>query len=98
MLTAAITTKLIAEIALLALLAQGLVGLLAGAARHSNPVYRLLEGVGKPWLALARLVMPRFVLDQHLPLVAFLGLLLVWAVVTLVKVRWCLAIGVSLCQ
>jgi hypothetical protein len=98
MLTLALIVKLLAEIALLALLAQAVVGVLSGAARERNPVYRLLQLIGRPWVRMARLVSPRVVLDRHVPLVAFLGLLVLWAAATLVKVGICLQIGVALCK
>ena len=98
MLALAITVKLIAEIALLVLLGQGLVGLLSGAARDSNPFYRLLQIAGRPWVRIARWLSPRVVLDQHLSLVAFLVLVFVWGGATLTKVHICLELGVALCK
>ena len=98
MLAAATTVKLLAEIALLALAGQWLVGLLAGPARDTNPFYRVLQLVGRPWVKVARWVSPQIVMDRHLPLVAFLVLLLVWAVAAVTKVRICLEIGVALCK
>jgi hypothetical protein len=98
MLAVATTVKLLAEIALLALAGQWLVGLLAGAARDTNPFYRVLQLVGRPWVKVARWVSPQIVMDRHLPLVAFLVLLLVWAVAAITKVRICLEIGVALCK
>lgn len=98
MLALATTVKLLAEIALLALLGQGVIGLLSGAARQRNPFYRLLQLVGRPWVQLARRLSPRMVLDQHLPLMAFLLLLMVWGAAAIAKIRICLQIGVALCQ
>lgn len=90
--------KLIAEIALLALLGQWLLGLLAGAKRDKNLFYQMLQIMGKPFVAVARLVSPRFVLDRHLPLVAFLLVGFVWIGVTILKIQTCLQIGVALCK
>ena len=98
MLAVATTVKLLTEIALLALAGQWLVGLLAGAARDTNPFYRVLQLVGRPWVKVARWVSPQVVMDRHLPLVAFLVLLLVWAIAAITKVRICLEIGVALCK
>ena len=64
MLALVTTVKLIAEIALLALLGQWLLGLLAGAKRDKNPFYQVLQIVGKPFVTIARLVTPKFVLDR----------------------------------
>ncbi|MEO7886037.1 MAG: hypothetical protein ABI893_11450 [Polaromonas sp.] len=98
MLVVATIAKLLAEIALLAFAGQWVVGLLAGAARDSNPFYRVLQGVGLPWVKAARWISPRVVIDRHLPLVAFLVLLLVWVAAAIAKVRICLEIGVALCK
>lgn len=98
MLAVTTTVKLLTEIALLALAGQWAVGLLAGAAKGSNPFYRVLQLVGLPWVKAARWVSPQVVMDRHLPLVAFLVLLLVWAVAAIAKIRICLEIGVALCK
>lgn len=66
------------EVALLALLGQGAVALLAGARRQANPVYRLFAIVTRPALRLARLIAPKAVIDKHLPLVAFFLLFWLW--------------------
>jgi hypothetical protein len=92
------TVKLIAEIALLALFGQWVLGLLAGQRKSENIFYKILQQVGSPFVKLARFVTPKFVLERHLPLVAFLILGFVWVGVTLVKVNHCLKIGVALCQ
>lgn len=90
--------KLVAEIALLALAGQWLLGLLAGARRDSNFFYRLLQVMTRPFVRGARWLTPRIVLDRHVPLVAFLLLGFVWVFSTLAKVRICLEIGVQACR
>ncbi len=90
--------KLIAEIALMALLGQWLLGLLAGAKRDSNFFYRLLQILTQPFIRLARLVSPRIVIDRHMPLVAFLLLAFGWLVATISKINLCLQIGVEACK
>ena len=90
--------KLLAEIALLALAGQWVLGLLAGRNRDKNLFYQLFQVVTRPLIAGARLISPRVVLDQHLPLVAFLVLLFVWLVATLTKIDLCVRIGVHLCK
>ena len=90
--------KLVAEIALLALLGQWLLGLLAGNKRDKNLFYQILQIMGKPFVAAARLVSPRFVLDRHLPLVAFLMLVFVWLGATILKIQTCLQVGIELCK
>jgi hypothetical protein len=90
--------KLVAEIALLALAGQWVLGLLAGKKREQNLFYQLFQVMTKPFLKGARLVSPRVVLDQHLPLVAFLLLTFVWVVATITKIDICVRIGVHLCK
>ncbi|MBH1957830.1 hypothetical protein [Polaromonas sp.] len=99
MLTVAITVKLIAEIALLALFGQGLLGLMmSGENCNRNPFYALLQLLGRPWLRAARWLSPRVVLERHVPLAAFFLLLLVWGAASWIKVSICLQIGVALCK
>ncbi len=92
------TVKLIAEIALLALLGQWVTGWLSGTARDRNPFYRVLQLIAQPWVKAVRWLAPRALPDRHLPLVAFLLLLSVWCVATVAKVRICLQIGVAFCK
>ncbi|MGY8904490.1 MAG: hypothetical protein ACKVIH_08090 [Burkholderiales bacterium] len=90
--------KLIAEIALLVLFGQWVLGLLAGAKKEQNLFYQILEIVGRPFVSVARLVSPKFVLDRHVPLVAFLLLAFIWIGVTLLKIQTCLQVGVEQCK
>ncbi|MGK6305921.1 hypothetical protein [Variovorax sp. DT-64] len=98
MLLVATSVKLIAEIALLAMAGQWVLGLLAGPRRESNFFYRLLQILTNPVVKAVRLITPRFVLDRHIPLAAFLALLSVWLVSTIVKINLCLQIGVQACR
>jgi hypothetical protein len=90
--------KLVAEIALMALLGQWVLGLLAGAKREQNVFYRALGVVTAPFVKGARRLSPRVVLDRHVPLVAFLLLAFLWLVTTIAKVNICLAVGVEACR
>ena len=90
--------KLVAEIALMALAGQWVLGLLAGKRREENLFYQLFQVLTKPLIRGARLVSPRVVLDQHLPLVAFLLLSFVWVLATITKIDICVRIGVHLCK
>lgn len=90
--------KLIAEVALLALVGQWLLGLLAGARRDTNLFYQLLSMVTKPFVRGARFLTPRLVLDRHVPLVAFLLLMFAWLIATMSKISLCLQSGVNLCK
>jgi uncharacterized protein YggT (Ycf19 family) len=90
--------KLLAEIALMCLLGQGLLALLAGAGRDRNPFYRVLAMVTGPVVRGTRRIVPRLVLDRHVPLVAFLLLGFLWCAATVVKISLCLEMGVQACR
>lgn len=90
--------KLLAEIALMALLGQWLLGKLAGTRREQNYFYQLLKLLGRPAVLVARQVTPSFVDPHHVPLVAFALLGMVWLAATVAKIQICLAMGVALCQ
>jgi hypothetical protein len=98
MLAVASTIKLIAEIALLALLGQWLLGLLAGAKKQQNLFYQILQIMTRPFVSVARLLTPKLVLDRHVPLVAFFLLLFIWLGATIYKIQTCIQIGVELCK
>lgn len=70
--------RALVEVALLALLGQGAVALLAGARRHTNPIYQLFAIITKPVLRVVRFVTPKPVMDKHLPFVAFFLLFWLW--------------------
>ncbi len=90
--------KMLAEIALLALAGQWVLGLLAGARKDQNFFYQVLQVIGRPFVSLARWIAPKVVLDRHLPLVAFLLLLFAWLAATVMKIQICLQLGVALCK
>jgi len=58
----------------LALLGQGLVGVFNWPRRRQNLVYRLFEVIASPVVKLVRLITPKIVLDQHIPIAAFMVL------------------------
>ncbi len=70
--------RALVEVALLALLGQGLLALLAGARRDTNPIYVLFKIVTKPAIRGARWITPKLVLDKHIPFVAFFLLFWLW--------------------
>ncbi len=90
--------KLVAEIALMALLGRWLLGLLAGGKRETNLFYQTLSVVVNPFITGARLITPRVVIDRHVPVVAFLLLAMVWMIATFMKVSLCLETGVQACR
>ena len=90
--------KLLLEIALLSLVGQGMLFLLAGERRDRNFFYQLLQILTRPFTAVARRLTPRLVADRHVPFVAFFVLLLSWAVVTFEKIRLCVSVGMVGCR
>ncbi|NPC56610.1 hypothetical protein [Caenimonas soli] len=98
MLTLVSIVKLLAEIALLAMAGQWLLGLLAGAKKEQNLFYQLLQVLTRPFVTATRLVTPKIVIDRHVPLVAFLLMSFVWIAATVAKINICVRIGVELCK
>ena len=90
--------QLVLYIALLALLGQGALYVLAGARRDTNFFYRLLQVIAKPFTLPVRWITPRQVDDRHVPVVTFLLLLIVYAVVTFEKIDLCLASNMVGCR
>jgi hypothetical protein len=90
--------KLLAEIALMALFGQWVLGLLAGARRDQNLFYQVFQVVTRPLVSGVRRITPRVVIDRHVPLVAFLLLSFVWLIATITKIDICVQIGIHLCK
>ena len=78
--------KALIEVALLCLIAQGILFLFAGATRDRNPVYRLFELANRPVWKFARFIAPRVIIDQHIGWVSFFVVLLIWLIVTAAKI------------
>lgn len=81
--------KALTEIALLSLLAQGIVGLLSGSARQHNIVYRLLQTITGPACRGTRLITPAVIHDRYIGLVSFILLFWIWAALIYAKVWVC---------
>lgn len=77
--------RALVEVALLALVGQGLLAILAGARRGTNPIYRLFQIITQPVIKAVRFVTPRLVVDKHLPFVAFFLLFWLWILLAYVK-------------
>jgi len=77
--------RALVEVALLALIGQGLLAILAGPRRATNPIYRLFQIITQPVLRVLRIVTPRLVVDKHLPFVAFFALFWLWILLAYVK-------------
>ena len=90
--------QLVLYIALLALVGQALLFVLAGANRDRNIFYQLLQIVSKPFTLLVRKLTPMQVDDRHVPLVTFFMLLILYAVVTFEKISLCVEAGMESCR
>ena len=98
MLTALVIVKLVAEIALMALLGRWVLGLLAGQKREQNLFYQILDIMARPFVWSARRIATRMILDRHVPLVAFCLVGFSWLGVTLWRIQICVEMGVHLCR
>jgi len=98
MLTALNIIQLVIYIALLALLGQGVLYVLAGAKRQHNFFYQLLELISKPFTLPVRKLTPAKVADRHVPIVTFFLLLIIYAVVTFEKISLCVASNMAGCK
>lgn len=88
MLLAAIILKSLIEVALVVMIGQGILFVLAGAGRHQNLIYRMFTVVTAPIMKATRFITPRFILDQHIGLVAFFLMVLLWALALALKVHF----------
>jgi len=79
--------KALTEIAGVAFLGQGLLWVWAGAKRDQNLVYNLFKTLTSPVTRVTRAITPRIVLDQHIGLVAFFLLMVLWVVLTAFKIK-----------
>ena len=88
MLLFAVILKGLVELLLLVMLGQGLLWVLAGASRQQNLVYRMFATVTQPVMKATRAITPRFIVDQHIGLVAFFLMLVLWVLAFALKVHF----------
>ncbi|KAF0163812.1 MAG: hypothetical protein FD157_2775 [Rhodocyclaceae bacterium] len=81
--------RALAEVAMLFLLGQGLLALLAGSRRDTNTMYKLFLIVTAPVVKAARKVTPRQIIDKHVPFVAFAVLFWLWIALAYLKKLYC---------
>ena len=79
--------KALTEVAGVAMIGQGVLWVLAGAKRDQNLVYGIFKTLTSPVMKATRWITPRIVLDQHIGLVAFFLLMVLWVVLTVTKIR-----------
>ena len=83
--------RALTEVALLTLFGQGLLALLAGSRRATNPVYRVFQVVTGPVIRAVRFITPKLVIDRHIPVVTFFLLFWLWIFLAYVKRIICAA-------
>ncbi|MBZ0142695.1 MAG: hypothetical protein K8F56_03875 [Rhodocyclaceae bacterium] len=81
--------RALVEVALLALIGQGVLALLAGGRRHTNFVYKLFLIITGPVIKACRWITPKAIIDKHLPFVAFFLLCWLWILLAWVKRELC---------
>lgn len=80
--------KALVEIAAMSMAAQLLVGMFSVSRRETNPIYCLFTVVTQPVNSVVRHIMPRFVLNEHIPFASLLLLALLWLGLVMLKVQW----------
>jgi uncharacterized protein YggT (Ycf19 family) len=81
--------RTLVEVAGFALLGQGALAVLAGKYREQNAFYRVFRVVTRPVVQGVRFMTPRFIIDAHVPMVAFFLLLWLWIVLALFRRHLC---------
>jgi hypothetical protein len=87
--------RALVEVAGFVLLGQGLLYVLAGQSRRDNFVYQLFAVVTRPVLKAVRFLTPRFIIDRHLPFVAFFLLFWLWLALAFAKRYLCTLHGLD---
>jgi uncharacterized protein YggT (Ycf19 family) len=80
--------KALVEIAAMSMAAQLLVGLFSPSNREANLIYRLFTVVTQPVNRVVRYIMPRFVLNEHIPFASLFVLAMLWLGLLMLKVQW----------
>jgi len=70
--------RAVIEVALLALLGQGLLFVLAGSRRDANPIYVFFRTITAPAIRVVRRLTPRLIIDRHVPVVSIFVLFWLW--------------------
>ena len=79
--------KALTEVAGVAFLGQGILWVIAGAKREQNIVYNLFRTLTSPFTRVTRAITPRVIIDAHIGLVAFFLLIVLWLVLTALKIK-----------
>ncbi len=77
--------RALVEVAMFALLGQGILGMLAGSTRQDNPIYQLFRVVTRPVVRGFAILLPDDLPASVLPVVVFFILFGLWFVLALLK-------------
>ena len=81
--------RALVEVAMLFLLGQGLLALLAGRGRENNIMYKLFVIITGPVVKAMRMVTPKQIIDRHIPYIAFAVLFWLWIALACLKRLYC---------
>lgn len=81
--------RAVVEVAMLFLLGQGLLALLAGRTRNNNPIYKLFLIITGPVVKATRMILPRQIIDRHIPYIAFALLFWLWIALAWLRQLYC---------
>ncbi len=87
--------RAIVEVTGFIMIGQGLLYVVAGRAREQNFVYKLFQLVTKPMISLTRLLTPRMIRDDHIPVAAFLLVVWLWLGLAYAKRYVCISQGLD---
>ena len=75
------------EVAMMALIGQAALYVIAGSRREGNIVYSMLKTITAPIMKTTRWIAPRFIVDQHIALLAFFFVLVLEVILIVLKIR-----------
>ena len=81
--------RTVVEVAGWALIGQGILAVFAGKAREQNVIYKVFQIITAPVVKAVRFFTPRFIVDAHVPLIAFFLLFWIWIALAAWKHRLC---------
>ena len=81
--------QLVVAIALMALIGQAILYVLAGSNRDKNVFYQIVRIIPSPFVKLFRLITPRTFADRYMPFAAFCGLaaLFLWLAFEIPRIK-----------
>jgi hypothetical protein len=88
-----IVLKGLVEFAGLMLLGQGIVFVLSFGRHETNPIYRAMRFLTSPVTRFVRWATPAFVVDRHVPALAFVLLFWIWVALLVAKLRLQMPVG-----